>query len=307
MADPSPVLVALVEAAWILTSDKHGQWDLMQKNMNKRKSDALLALDLSALNDLDVYEAKVLFEEAKAALELLPSKLSAPGKSLYEWELAAFGVLDETKSILATGSALEKKKEDLYDTMIRLSKMRKRYEALKSDRDKFTRYRNSLEAKCSLLNELYQLVAQESPEWKGVKVWEKRRDAITEKQQRLMSDMLISAGILTYFGPFSWRSRERIRAGWVKIFKEWSLKVQDNPLISKILGETPQLAEYHQKSLLHNETCVENALIMAQSPRWPLIIDPEGAAGRWLGTGRKKIKDSSLHIHDEMAKEMAAV
>ncbi len=279
----------------------------MQKTMTKRKTDAILTLDFTLLNDLDVLEAKVLFEEAKESIEKQPKQLSPQGEALYEWELAAFAVLDETKKILSAGGELERKKDELYDCMTRLCKLRKKYEALKTERDKFTRYRNSLEAKCSLLNELRQLIVQESPEWKGLKVWEKRRDVTAEKQERLLSDILIVAGILTYFGPFSWVSRMRIKAEWVKIFKGMSLKVQENPMISEILGETPQLTEFHQKSLLRNETCIENALIMAQSTRWPLIIDPEGAAGRWLINGRKKLKDSSVHIHDDLMKEMAAV
>ena len=306
MVEAPPALVSLVDAAWVLTSDKRGAWDAMQKTMNKKKSDALLALDFNAIGDLIFFEARISFEEARASLEQQPKQLNLPGEALYEWESAAFSVFDETKKALGINNELEQKKDELYNSMLQLSKLKKKYEGLKADRDKFARYRNSLEAKSSLLNELYQMIGMENPDWNGIQVWKDELIATLESQECLLSNALFAAGVLAYFGPFSWVSRDKLKIEWVKIFKEMMLKVRDNPQVSTFLGDANTLADWHQRNLLRDETCIENAFIIAYSSRWPLVIDPEGAAAKWLG-GKNKLKDSSVHINEDLSKDMLQV
>jgi len=303
MLDPTPAILGIVETAWTLLGEKKGSWDFMQKSMNKAKSDSLFNFDINSSGESNILQAKVLFEDTKEMLKQEKEKLDIVAEVLYQWESAIFSIYDETRRILATNKDLEEKKNELYNCLTLLKKQQRKYERLKIERDNFTKYRNTLEAKGSLLNELHELLMTETEYWKGLKEWEVTLEAIIKRQEVLIGDALFTAGILTYFGPFSWRSRERIKKQWVDILQSAKVKVGIYPKVGLLLGTDKQLADLHEQQLLVDDTSIENAFIKSRSCKWTLIIDPEGAASRWLG-GRGGLKDSNKYFHEELLKSM---
>lgn len=275
----------------------------MQKTMNKARSDSLLNFDPNAAGESNMLQAKVLFEDTKEMLAQEPQKLGTVIEILYQWEAAIFAVFDETRRILATNKELEARKNELYNCLMLLKKQQRKYEQLKTERDNFTKYRNSLEAKSSLLNELYELLTTEEEHWKGLKEWESALELIIRRQESLVGDSLLAAGILTYLGAFSWRSRSLIKKQWQKTFAEAGLKAQERPKVGLLLGNAKQLADWHEKQLLVDDTTIENAFIKEHWRKWPLVIDPEGAATKWL-CGKSGLKDTDRYFREELAKRM---
>jgi len=43
-----------------------------------------------------------------------------------------------------------------------------------------------------------------------------------------------------------------------------------------------QIRNWTIAGLPSDEVSVENAILAAKSPRWPLMIDPEGQANKWI-------------------------
>ena len=301
--NPSKAVVNIIEAAWILTLEKRGSWDFMQKAMNKGKSESLTGFDIYGTKDLLMLEAKVAFENAKEEIKEHSVGLNMAAEIIYQWEAAVFRIFDESRKILSTDSVLEAKKDELYDLMMISSKQLKEYERYKAERDAFTKYRNSLESKSSLLHELGKLLTTESENWKGVSEWRTALEEVKKKQEILFSDSLFAASVLTYFGPFSYFSRKQLRAKLIQSFKELELPTQENPKISEILGDQKKLSEWHERNLLRDETSIENAFILESSKQWALIIDPEGAASKWIGQ-KNTIRDSNRYYKDDLIKAM---
>ena len=61
--EPYPGLTNIIESAWILVDDNIGQWDSMQKGMNKRKIDNLIMIDIHSIDELKILEAKLYYWE----------------------------------------------------------------------------------------------------------------------------------------------------------------------------------------------------------------------------------------------------
>ena len=116
--------------------------------------------------------------------------------------------------------------------------------------------------------------------------------------------MLFASGVLTYFGPFNWISRNRLRKNWVEEFKNQGLATREFPKISEILGEPEKLSQQHNKNLLRDEVSIENILIMEYSPRWPLWIDPEDAAYKWA-VNKNDLYDSQQNFTEELKNRIA--
>jgi len=287
-------------------NEKHDSWSVIQKTMKLHKADVLAKLDINGIPDLDFFDAKLLYENVKFMVEANPSCIEGPAEKLFEWEKYLFAVFDEIRKALGINTASDKRKDELLNMMLAAQKKKKEYDFVKSDRDKFMKMRGSLDAKSQILGEMFKNFSVESVDWKGISEWQSKLDIITKKQECLIADSIYAAGVLTYFGPFSWISRLRMKEKWVSIFKEMSINTSDMPQISQILGDLGdpnKLSDWHNKNLLRDETCIENAFIFEHSSRWTLIIDPEGAAIRWMG-GKEEIKDTNTYFKDELTKKM---
>lgn len=279
----------------------HNQWDIMQKSMNKKKTEALLNLQYTSISDFKMFEAKILFENIQ---ELSKGKLKESAQMLYNWENAIISVYDETRRALGVIDDLEKMKDELFSLMQQQNKQKKEYEIIKVEKEKIIKQRIALDSKCYNLHEIYQQISIPNGDWKGIDEWKNKLTKVKEKQKTLAGDMLFVAGILTFCGGFPANSREKIKKEWTKVFNQQNIQLSENPQASLLIGNPAQLADWLQKGLLTDEFCKENALIMNHSNKWPLVIDPEGAANRWLG-GRKKIKATSQHVYDNLLVEMA--
>lgn len=301
MLDPPAIVYTVIEIAYTLNGDPHAQWESMQKLMNKKKFDNMSKLDPNSINDISFFEAKILFENAQ---QLSKEKIGEPAQAILTWEEAMIAVYDETKKALTVTNDIEKLKDELFALMQKLNKQKKDAEILKIEKDKSLKHSNSLVSKCYNLHELYQQIAIPNGDWKGIDEWKAKLVKVKERQKNIVGDMLIMAGILTFFGPFTGNSRDKIKKEWMKILNQLNIYTSENPLASLLVGTPNQMADLHLKGLLNDELCSENALIMLHSNRWPLVIDPEGAAHRWLGA-RKKIKATSPHAYDDLIKEIA--
>lgn len=49
-----------------------------------------------------------------------------------------------------------------------------------------------------------------------------------------------------------------------------------------LLAEQASIAAWHNQGLPSDRMSVENAVILTCSQRWPLLVDPQQQAGKWL-------------------------
>ena len=69
--------------------------------------------------------------------------------------------------------------------------------------------------------------------------------------------------------------------------------------LRKILGDAIKIREWNLNGLPLDEYSTENALILFTSRRWPLMIDPQGQANRWLKKLEADRKLSVIKLSDD--------
>lgn len=94
--------------------------------------------------------------------------------------------------------------------------------------------------------------------------------------------IFMSTAQIIYFGPFTQAFRTRILKDWLPKFKENHLDIGQNFSLINSLGNAVQIRGWNLNGLPYDNFSVENALIIYNSRRWPLMIDPQGQANKWL-------------------------
>ncbi|PSN46072.1 Dynein heavy chain 1 [Blattella germanica] len=117
----------------------------------------------------------------------------------------------------------------------------------------------------------------------------------------LVGDILISAGAVAYLSPFTDRYRRGLLDEWSAVLKE--KKVPHTPGCSPVttLGEAVTIRQWQLDGLPRDFLSTENAVLVMHSKRWPLFIDPQGQANRWI---RNMGKESGMAISKLSDKEL---
>eukprot|EP01062_Namystynia_karyoxenos_P078362 TRINITY_DN805_c0_g2_i2.p1 TRINITY_DN805_c0_g2~~TRINITY_DN805_c0_g2_i2.p1 ORF type:complete len:4436 (+),score=1940.78 TRINITY_DN805_c0_g2_i2:809-13309(+) len=100
--------------------------------------------------------------------------------------------------------------------------------------------------------------------------------------KNIPGDVILSAGQIAYLGPFTNKYRGVLLAGWMKLCKEKKIPGTDPFSLERFLGDPLKIQQWKISSLPGDAFSVDNAVMMANTNRWPLLIDPQMQANNWI-------------------------
>ncbi|XP_063786085.1 dynein axonemal heavy chain 3-like [Pseudophryne corroboree] len=112
--------------------------------------------------------------------------------------------------------------------------------------------------------------------------WRSIAMQLGDTYQNIVGDMLLSAGIVAYLGSFTSEFRQEILKEWFNICRDKNIPVSDGFALSGTLGDHVKIMEWQFHGLPKDNFSIENAIIMTSAQRWPLMIDPQGQANKWI-------------------------
>lgn len=98
----------------------------------------------------------------------------------------------------------------------------------------------------------------------------------------LVGDILLSSGVIAYLGVFTMEYRAEAIKGWSQLCKSFDIKCADNFAITDVLGIGTTIQQWTLEGLPQESFAIENAIIMDNSSRWPLMIDPQMQGYNWI-------------------------
>ncbi|GFN88548.1 dynein heavy chain 1, axonemal [Plakobranchus ocellatus] len=178
--------------------------------------------------------------------------------------------LDATEKILA---AAKRKLSEVEEGVFQLQR---RYS------DSMNKKQN-LEEKCKLCqarldraDKLINSLADEKDRW---------GDTI-QKYESLVhnvpGDVLISAGFIAYLGPFTVNYRVRMASEWSQALPNLGVPASPDAGLLNTMGDPVKIRSWQIFGLPADLYSVENSVIAHLSRRWPLFIDPQGQANKWI-------------------------
>ena len=98
----------------------------------------------------------------------------------------------------------------------------------------------------------------------------------------IIGDVLIAASTIAYLGAFTSDYRQQMVDHWRSVLKHLDIQHSDPPSILRTLGDPVQIRAWNIAGLPTDAVSIENGIIMAKARRWPLMIDPQGQASKFI-------------------------
>ena len=98
----------------------------------------------------------------------------------------------------------------------------------------------------------------------------------------LIGDVLISSGAIAYLGPFTSLFRQRLVQEWSAELIHLKLPHTAGVDIIKTLGDPVSIRAWNIFGLPSDEHSTQNGIVMSEARRWPLLIDPQTQANRYI-------------------------
>lgn len=99
---------------------------------------------------------------------------------------------------------------------------------------------------------------------------------------RLVGDVLLATGFLSYCGPYNQQYRASLVTAWMDILTTKSIPFTKNLNITNMLVDSATTSEWTLQGLPNDELSVQNALIVTKSSSYPLLVDPQNQGKMWI-------------------------
>ena len=122
---------------------------------------------------------------------------------------------------------------------------------------------------------------------------------VSTRTFRLVGDVLLCTGFLSYQGPFNQDFRFQLEKDWAKLLAERHIPLTPTLNVTEYLTDVTMVGEWKLQGLPNDELSIQNAIIVTRAKRYPLLIDPQGQGKAWI---KKKEWNNELQITNLQAK-----
>ncbi|KAK3519072.1 hypothetical protein QTP70_016355, partial [Hemibagrus guttatus] len=240
------------------------------------------------------------FDPAKVA------KASSAAEGLCKW-ITAMEVYDRVAKVVApkkanlavaqqslagTMALLDQKRAELKEVEDRLASLQKTFEEKTEEKAQLEYQVDLCARKLERAEKLIGGLGGEKTRWS------KAADDLQNTYDNLTGDVLISAGVIAYLGAFTAGFRQDCTKDWTKLCKSKKIPSSDDFSLSKTLGDPIKIRAWNISGLPTDSFSIDNAVIVSNSRRWPLMIDPQGQANKWVKNSERENNLSVIKLTD---------
>ncbi|XP_043248669.1 dynein axonemal heavy chain 6 [Colletes gigas] len=191
------------------------------------------------------------------------------------------------EELRAIEEVLALKQQELAALESKIEDLQKQYDVAVNNLNKLESEMELVEARLNRSGRLTSALVDERIRW------EEMTRGFDNQMINLTGDTLVAAGALAYLGAFTNEYREELVQIWLSSCKDYRIKTTENYSLIAILADPYEIRLWNTYGLPRDKVSTENAIFVTQSIRWPLMIDPQEQANRWI---RNMEQDNNLKI-----------
>ncbi|KAJ3073863.1 Dynein heavy chain 7, axonemal [Podochytrium sp. JEL0797] len=112
--------------------------------------------------------------------------------------------------------------------------------------------------------------------------WTQCAADLEQKLIAITGDVMVSSGIVAYLGAFTKLYRDDCINNWAKVCREKNIPCSEVIKLANVLGDPVKIRAWNLAGLPNDSFSIDNGIVISNARRWPLLIDPQGQANRWI-------------------------
>ncbi|XP_076677676.1 dynein heavy chain 8, axonemal kl-3 isoform X2 [Andrena cerasifolii] len=112
--------------------------------------------------------------------------------------------------------------------------------------------------------------------------WTEQLTTFKSETDRLVGDMLILTGFLSYCGPFNQEFRNMLQRKWFDFIQAKKIPISLVISVTTALTDTATIGEWSLQGLPTDDLSIQNGIIATNASRYPLLIDPQLQGKAWI-------------------------
>merc|ERR1719379_1016856 len=113
--------------------------------------------------------------------------------------------------------------------------------------------------------------------------WTEDANNFSIRRKKLVGDVALACGFVTYSGPFNSEFRDKLNYDtFLKETHNRGVPASDKVDLVDFLVDQGTIGEWNLEGLPSDDLSVQNGIMVTRSSRFPLMVDPQGQANRWI-------------------------
>ncbi|KAI9004259.1 dynein heavy chain and region D6 of dynein motor-domain-containing protein [Gaertneriomyces semiglobifer] len=287
---PPPLVEKVMEAVMVLKKSEP-TWDEAKRQLgNPYFIKQLINFDKDNISDKILKRVSQYCADESFQPDVV-GRVSGAAKSLcmWVWAMETYGnifrqVAPKREKLRLAQETLEKKQKSLREAKAKLQEIQDKLVELKAQYDEKVSLKEKLRQDSELtelkLQRAEQLVSGLAGERER---WERSIKNYEQAMEFLPGDCLLAAGFLSYAGPFTSKYRQHlVNTAWLTQMTTLEIPFTPGFAFDSFVGKPTDVREWNIQGLPSDSFSSENGIIVTRGRRWPLMVDPQGQANKWI-------------------------
>ncbi|XP_067839723.1 dynein axonemal heavy chain 6 [Heptranchias perlo] len=180
---------------------------------------------------------------------------------------------DELSATLAT---LKEKQNKLKELDLKLEDLQEQYDSSIEEKDNLAQTMELTQARLIRAGKLTAALGDEQIRWQESIIM------FEQEISNIIGNVFIAAACVAYYGAFTAHYRQLLIDHWFKGCKELEIPISAGFSLINILGDAYEIRQWNTDGLPRDTISTENGILVTRGHRWPLMIDPQDQANRWI-------------------------
>eukprot|EP00049_Salpingoeca_infusionum_P016632 m.342064 g.342064 ORF g.342064 m.342064 type:complete len:4133 (+) comp16119_c0_seq2:317-12715(+) len=185
--------------------------------------------------------------------------------------------LAEAQAVLnKTMAELKQKQDKLAEVEAKIAELQKMYKESVDAKEELEHNMQQTASRLDRAGKLQSALGDEQVRWaETVKTYDQQVNDV-------VGNVFLAAACVAYFGAFTSKYRTDLVDAWVAKCKELEIPVTEGMGVAEVLSSPFQIRQWNASGLPRDQLSTENAVLVTCGRRWPLMIDPQDQANRWI-------------------------